>query len=108
MKYKFRTRNNILFPDTWLKAKQPLLVLDGMSYDRVDSNKVPAGHSSVPVKLIDNGVEYEAMMVAGSVGLCCTSSGREVDGDPKGLDTISMETGWWIFEKKSKTVMDAE
>lgn len=53
----------------WEKAHYPLLHLDGVSYHRVESDEVPPGHSFVPVKFDDNGDGFDAMMVAGSVGI---------------------------------------
>ena len=76
----------------------PLLKLDGVSYHRIDSDDVPPGYSSVPVKVNDNGAEFDAMMVAGSVGINCTSSGGELDEGSVELDTVSARTGWWMFE----------
>jgi len=43
----------------------------------IDSDELPPGFSSVPVKIDDNGDKFEALMVAGSVGVNCTSSGNE-------------------------------
>ena len=84
------------------------LRLDGVAYHRVDSNEIPPGYSSAPVTVVDNGVSFDAMMVAGSVGINCTSSGDELAGGRVGLDTMSAETGWWMFERKSQTVLDEE
>ena len=84
------------------------LRLDGVAYHRVDSDEVPQGYSSVPVTVADNGDLFDAMMVAGSVGINCTSSGDELADDIVGLDTISAETGWWMFERKSQAVLDEE
>ena len=78
----------------------PLLKLDGVSYHRIDSDEVPPGYSSVPVKVNDNGDEFDAMMVAGSVGINCTSRGDELDEGSVELDTVSAGTGWWIFESQ--------
>ena len=84
------------------------LRLDGVTYHRVDSEEVPPGYSSVPVTVNDNGDLFDAMMVAGSVGINCTSGGDELVDDIVGLDTISAETGWWMFERKSQAVLDEE
>ena len=84
------------------------LRLDGVPYHRVDSEEVPSGYSSVPVTVDDNGDVFDAMMVAGSVGINCTSSGDELADGIVGLDTISAETGWWMFERKSQAVLDEE
>lgn len=39
-------------------------------------------------------------MVAGSVGMKCSSSGEELAEGKKGLDTVAAQTGWWMFETK--------
>lgn len=49
-------------------------VLDGVAYPTVDTDNVPAGFASVPVTVNDNGHEYKATMVAGSVGILATTS----------------------------------
>ena len=92
----------------WEKAHYPLLHLDGVSYHRVESDEVPPGYSSVPVKVDDNSDKFDAMMVAGSVGINCTSSGSKIGEGEEDLDTVSAETGWWMFERKSQAVLDAE
>ena len=92
----------------WEKAHYPLLHLDGVSYHRVESDEVPPGYSSVSVKVDDNSDEFDAMMVAGSVGINCTSSGSKIGEGEEDLDTVSAETGWWMFERKSQAVLDAE
>lgn len=58
----------------------------------VDTDKIPRGYSSVPVKLDDNGVEYDTDMLAGMVGIHAGS---------EGLDTIQPVSGWWMYEKVS-------
>ncbi|OXV06808.1 hypothetical protein Egran_05426, partial [Elaphomyces granulatus] len=82
-------------------------VLDGVRYHRVDTNNVPPGFASVPVKLDDNGDEYDTVMVAGSVGIRATSSGElltpskfDNPGITIELDTLQSESGWWMYEKK--------
>ncbi|KAM0798439.1 hypothetical protein BDR22DRAFT_373388 [Usnea florida] len=84
----------------WETACRPVLKLDGMFYHRVESDEVPPGYSSVPVKVDDNEDVFDSTMVAGSVGINCSSSGDEVDGGLAGLDTVSADTGWWMFESK--------
>lgn len=84
------------------------LRLDGVAYHWVDSTEVPSGYSSVPVTVDDNGDLFDAMMVAGSVGINCTSDGDELADGIVGLNTISAETGWWMFERKSQAVLDEE
>ena len=82
----------------------PELELDGVKYHTVESDEVPPGYSSVPVKVDDNGDLFDSTMVAGSVGINCTSSGDEMDGGLVDLDTVSAETGWWMFESKDANV----
>ncbi|KAL8923614.1 MAG: hypothetical protein Q9208_004561 [Pyrenodesmia sp. 3 TL-2023] len=80
--------------ETWYKSRA--LKLDGMVYHWIESDDVPPGYSSVPVKVDDNGDEFQATMIAGSVATRYSSS----QGDGDNLDTIQPESGWWMFEKK--------
>ncbi|CAD6583574.1 MAG: hypothetical protein ASARMPREDX12_001306 [Alectoria sarmentosa] len=98
--YKLPGYGDSLEETSWEKAKYPLLILDGVGYHRIESDEVPPGYSSVPVKVDDNGDEFDATMVAGSVGINCTSSGDELDEGLVELDTVRAETGWWMFESK--------
>ncbi|QIW99860.1 hypothetical protein AMS68_005378 [Peltaster fructicola] len=93
------------------EAKPRALYLDGVRYHKIDSDDVPSAVCSVPVKIIDNGPTYQAMMVAGSVGIACTSSGQTVvdeswvNGKKEkrslvGLDTMQPQTGWFLFERE--------
>lgn len=68
-------------------------------YGLVDMSDVPSGFTKVPVHLIDNGVELEAEMVAGSVGVNCTSSGKPSADGTSGLDTMQNHLGWFMYEK---------
>lgn len=100
--------------------RKPNGVLEDVVYPTVDVDAVPAGHASVPVKVDDNGDEYEANMVAGSVGIVATSSptaheswqkiirGERLD-EPSTLsirpgaglpirDTVQPVSGWWMFK----------
>ena len=77
--------------------KMEQLTLDGAAYHWIESDMVPPGYASVPVKVDDNGDEFDAVMVAGSVGIKASWS---VCGGSERLDTMSAESGWWIFEKK--------
>ena len=94
----------------WERARLPALVLDEVTYGRVDTKLVPEGYATVPVVVDDNGVEFQATMVAGSVGIGCSASNKgEGEGDEKVvLDTVQPETGWWMFEKKTEERMAAE
>ncbi|KAL8848444.1 MAG: hypothetical protein Q9221_006551 [Calogaya cf. arnoldii] len=63
------------------------LELDGVVYHMIESDDVPPGYTSVPVKAYRNGYAIWLRMMAGSVGM------RYI-----GDDTIQPESGWWMFE----------
>lgn len=74
------------------------LKLDDVTYHRIDSSDVPPGYSSVPITVDDNGDEFNATMIAGSLGMKYSSSLAATSG----LDTLQPESGWFMFEKKSE------
>lgn len=84
--------------EKWEDQKCPMLTLDDARYHSVDSQEVPNGYARVPVTVNDNGYEFPAVMVAGSVGIGCGSR----EGGGMGLDTVQAESGWWMFERKSE------
>ena len=90
--------------DMWKRARYPGLTLDDALYHRIESDSVPSGYSTVPVTVDDNGHVFSAVMIAGSVGIGCSSSQERVDA----LDTIHAETGWWMYEKKSDERLAAD
>lgn len=76
---------------------------------RVDANDIPSGFTKVPVAINDNGEEIKAEMLAGSVGIRCSSSGRpsavsrwnpkeNQEEGPVGTDTMQPQLGWFIYE----------
>lgn len=84
-----------------IRAKHELC-LDGQTYGRFDLEDLPRGYASIPVEFDDNGYEFEAIMVAGSVGIKCSSSGKMSVEGKFGLDTLQAVSGWCIYEKKKK------
>lgn len=103
----------------WAGHSTPRLFMADIPYHRVDTQDIPLGFASVPVKVIANEIEYKTMMLAGSVGTETTSSGEPgVDPDvtsdvdesgntissvaeivlTTGLDTVQPVTGWFILE----------
>lgn len=87
--------------------------IDGVFFHNVETDDIPFGASSVPVKVDDNGVPYETKMLAGMVGIQATSSGQMLDNsytrDPTGpgLDTLQPVSGWWMYELRSEAEMEA-
>lgn len=78
--------------------------LDGVAFHRVETDDIPAGYASVPVKLNDNGKEYDTMMLAGMVGIQASSSGQLLEGASEtGLDSIQPVSGWWMYEKTNES-----
>lgn len=66
----------------------------------IDSRDMPPGSASMPVKLVDNGLDgkvFETSLIAGSVGMRYTASGDCGDG---GLDSLQPVAGWWMFIDK--------
>lgn len=77
------------------------LSMDGVNYGLVDMSDVPNGFTTVPVRIEDNGEVVEAEMLAGSVGINCTSSMTPSADGTMGLDTMQNHHGWFIYEKGS-------
>ena len=73
--------------------RQGACTLDGVSYHRIDIQKIPLGYASVLVKLSDGRGEYETRMLAGSVAIEASSHARS--GDKTVLQPVS---GWWMYE----------
>ncbi|KAL2818638.1 hypothetical protein BJX63DRAFT_419174 [Aspergillus granulosus] len=90
----------------------------------VDMKNVPSGVASVPVKVNDNGTDYETTMLAGLVGIQATSTGVTLERNDAamhrstlnataeavgnsvanptaetGLDSVQPVAGWWMYEK---------
>ena len=61
------------------------LVMDGARYDTIDIKYIPPGFGSVPVKVLHYG---ECTMVAESLGIKGTSSGRPMADGEIGLDSM--------------------
>ena len=75
---------------TWYGETLPPLQLDGIFYSIIDLKKVPVAFGEVDVKLIDNGVEFDCMMVSGHVA-------SSAEGERK--DTVRPLPAWFMFIK---------
>jgi len=84
--------------------------------EHIDAKHIPSGFTTVPVTIDDNGVRVFAEMLAGSVGIVSTSSGKpsakktyhssqeeekagEDEEGPVGNDTLRPQLGWFMYEK---------
>ncbi|ORY04540.1 hypothetical protein BCR34DRAFT_434196, partial [Clohesyomyces aquaticus] len=83
---------------------------------RIDTDNIPSGFIKVPVKLNDNGEKFDAEMLAGCVGMTCTSSGRtlakrqwrrdEENDAVVGMDSLQPRQGWFMYEKGEESAPD--
>ena len=78
------------------------LVLDGFSYPQIDTSDIPGGHTSVDVKLDDNGALFDTMFVAGLVGsrICSTEETKLSSNGVR--NTVRPLPAWWYFVKKEQ------
>jgi hypothetical protein len=94
--------------------RSPRCDIDGTVYHLVAMNQIPSGYMGVPVAVRFSTKKYR--MVAGSVGIRCTSSGQPTDRsalgvgglgsaissttgpEVAGLDSLQPVSGWWIYE----------
>jgi len=60
---------------------------------RVDSSNIPNAYVEVDVKIDDNGVVFDSVMIAGLAGY-------KVLGEQK--DTVQPHAAWWIFTKEER------
>jgi phosphomannomutase len=85
--------------------RRPQLILDGVKYHSISTEKIPSAVADVPVKLNDNGAIFDTVMVAGLVGSRLTSSkGPSADAP----DTLSPVAGWWIYISKTEEELRLE
>ncbi|KIM58559.1 hypothetical protein SCLCIDRAFT_90807, partial [Scleroderma citrinum Foug A] len=78
-----------------------VLVLDGVRYPRLDSDKVPAGYAQVDVTLEIKQKDYPTALIAGSVGTEIFSSGDKSLSDKGKRDSARPALGWWwVFKKE--------
>ena len=65
-----------LAPKSSSSLGMPGYSIDGVKYHIVTTSKIPNGYTAVPVTVEDNGESFQTTMVAGSVGVKVTTSGR--------------------------------
>ncbi|CAM6103611.1 unnamed protein product [Calypogeia fissa] len=91
----------------WDGSEVGNLTMDGVEYHRVDTTSIPPAYAEVDVKLNDNGVEMNTVMVAGLVAMEICSSGMKGGGHAGEDDSLQPVGGWWLFEEVEKKVNDA-
>lgn len=96
----FWNEDGKLLYHTNLSTRAESLRLDGQTYGSFDMTDMPRGYATVPIKCNDNGYEFDAVMLAGFVGIKCSSSGEKTAEEQVGLDTVQAESGWLMFERK--------
>ena len=79
------------------------LSLDGVQYHCINMDVISPGWTAVPVQVNDNGYEFKARMMAGSVGIRASSSGEPGADGSVGQDTLQPEVGWWMMKVKSES-----
>ncbi|KAI1443208.1 hypothetical protein F5Y02DRAFT_429141 [Annulohypoxylon stygium] len=96
--------------------------LDGTLFHKIDMDDVPEGFMSVPMVVVENGIQIKTRMVAGSIGIKASSSGELIKTKPPqkrqssntggkdqipvedlsvsetGPDSIQPVSGWWIYK----------
>jgi len=78
------------------------LILDGVSYHRVDIEDIPLSVAEVDVLLDDNGLKFDTKMIAGLVGYQISDT-----NDIKGA-LLKPLPGWWMYIKRSQEDLDLE
>lgn len=84
------------------------LCLDGQKYGTVNMDDIPRGYATVPIQCDEDGIKFDGVMVAGSVGIKCSSSGEVTAQGHIGLDTLQAESGWWMYQKQAEAAAEKE
>ena len=63
-------------------------MLDGARYGRLDLKSIPPSYGTVPVHVDDDGHEFDTILIAGSLGITGSSTGRLLENGETGLDTL--------------------
>ena len=78
-------------------SNRPTFRAPNANPEQLNSKDIPNGWSKVPVTVDDNGQEIKTEMIAGSIGINCSRSGKPLENGELGLDTMQPQTGWWMF-----------
>jgi len=75
---------------------------------QINVKDIPGGFATVPLKINDSGVEIDGELLAGSVAIACSSSGKLslANGSKSkpnmvvGLDSMQPRIGWFLYGKR--------
>ena len=81
--------------------------------NQMSIDTIPAGYCTVPLTVNENGTVHYTRMIAGSMGVQVTSSGRELDNvcnsrfpeppsDKSDLDSLQPISGWLLYTEQDK------
>ncbi|KAF1818416.1 uncharacterized protein K489DRAFT_413711 [Dissoconium aciculare CBS 342.82] len=76
------------------KSPEGKYLLDGVEYLCIGTSSFTSAHTRMKVKVRDQGEEFRARVIAGSVGMKISSS-NELKEDS---DTLQPESGWWMIK----------
>ena len=96
------------------RGSESILVLDGVTYHRIDTSDIPSAVAEVPVTLDERGkiwpvrfeflpltityMEIKSRMFAGLTGASVSDSGQpDALGQPGTRDQLSPAVGWSFF-----------
>jgi hypothetical protein len=84
------------------KTRPDFVPFDGCRYQSVELDLLPPSRASEPVTILTAERAVECVMITRVIGMKVKSSGQQLHGrsGETGLDTISVERGWWMEEKK--------
>ncbi|KAI9794443.1 MAG: hypothetical protein M1816_005513 [Peltula sp. TS41687] len=93
--------NVIDFDPPLARRQAPPLYLDGVRYPAAKTQHIAPAYGEVDVKLNDNGVEIETVMVAGLVGTRVSSSNVKRENHDGRDDSLRPQAGWWLLRRES-------
>jgi hypothetical protein len=88
-----------------LRAQGKSLVLDGETmFPIMDTGDIAVGFVEVDVKLDDNGIKMDTVMIAGHLGgkVLVDGDGQNGETEEENRERLGMASGWFMFVKDPK------